>query len=274
MIFGNALVIGLGEVGTPLAEILESRYRTYRKDIAPLEISEPIDVVHICYAYKGHDFVETTVEYVKQYRPRLVIIHSTVVPGITRAVFERSGVPTAYSAVRGRHVQMKQDMLSYTKYAAGVTEEATLSAVQHLQAAGLRTGAFSSPDALELAKLLETTYSGILLAWTQEMERYCRSAKSDYYEVMQFMAEISYLPPVVFQPGYIGGHCIMPNAYLLDQLKPSLFTDLMRQSNEQKAQEWIAEGRDLNERLTALPVKQGAAYARSNDKLASSRLLD
>lgn len=261
MTFENVLVIGLGEVGTPIAEILESRYKTFRKDIAPLEISKPIDVVHICYPYKGPDFVESTVKYVKQYRPRLVIIHSTVVPGTTRTVFERSGVLAVYSAVRGKHSQMKQDLLAYTKYAAGVTEEATASAVQHLEATGMHTGVFSSPEGLELAKLLETTYFGILLAWTQEMERYCRSVKADYYEVMQLMTEISYLPPVVFQPGYIGGHCVIPNSYLLDQFKPSLFTDLMRQSNEQKAREWAEEGRDLNERLSPQIVRQGASHA-------------
>ncbi len=253
----NALVIGLGEIGTPIAEILESRYKTFRKDIAPLDISEVIDVVHICYPYKGSEFVDTTVKYVKQYQPSLVIIHSTVVPGTTRAVFERSGVPAAYSAVRGKHSQMKKDLLSYTKYAAGVTKEATLSASQHLQAAGMHTEIYTSADALELAKLLETTYFGVLLAWSQEMERYCKSVKADYYEVMQLMTEIAYLPPVVFQPGYIGGHCVIPNSYLLDQVKSSPFTDLMRQSNDQKALEWAKEGRDLKERLSPQPVKHG-----------------
>ena len=261
MTFENVLVIGLGEVGTPIAEILESRYKTFRKDIAPIEVPEVIDVVHICYPYKGPDFVETTAKYVKQYQPKLVIIHSTVVPGTTRAVSERSGVPAIFSAVRGKHSQMKQDLLAYTKYAAGVTEEATAFAVQHLQSAGMHAGVFASPEGLELAKLLETTYFGMLLAWTQEMERYCRGVKADYYEVMQFMTEISYLPPVVFHPGYIGGHCVIPNSYLLDQLKPSHFTDLMRQSNDQKAREWAKEGRDLNERLSPQPVKHGASHA-------------
>ena len=75
----------------------------------------------------------------------------------------------------------------------------------------------SSPEALELAKLLETTYFGLLIAWAQEMNRFAETANADYLEVGKFFREIGYLPNVLFQPGFIGGHCVMPNIALLQQ---------------------------------------------------------
>ena len=258
----KVLVIGLGETGKPLSEILAATFSVVVKDVAPLDLSDPVGVMHVCYPYQVGDFVENTSGYIQQYKPSLVTIHATVVPGTTRAVFERTGVPIAYSAVRGKHTDMKNDMLSYTKFVAGVTGEATTAAAEHLQAAGIPTGSFSSPEALEMAKLLETTYFGMLLAWTQEMERYSRSVQADYYEVMEFMKEIDYLPPVVFHPGYIGGHCVIPNSHLLDDVRHSPFTELIRQSNEQKAEEWRKQGRALEERLRpepARPTKMGEA---------------
>jgi hypothetical protein len=67
---------------------------------------------------------------------------------------------------------------------------------------------------------------------------------------MQFMEEVSYLPPVVFQPGYIGGHCVIPNINLLEQLRDSMFTEAIRASNEVKAREWEQQGKSLTERLS------------------------
>ena len=46
--------------------------------------------------------------------------------------------------------------------------------------------------------------------------------------------EIGFLPPVKFLPGLIGGHCIMPNIEILNELGPSEILRAIRSSNEQK----------------------------------------
>ena len=43
------------------------------------------------------------------------------------------------------------------------------------------------------------------------MNRFAETVNADYLEVGKFFREIAYLPNVLFQPGYIGGHCVMPN---------------------------------------------------------------
>lgn len=246
----QVLVVGLGEVGNPLLEILSRVYHVQGKDLDEVNVDGPIDVMHICYPYKDESFIDTTVSYIQRYNPGLVIINSTVMPGTNRAVYEQTEAQIAYSPVRGKHVRMRDDMLRYTKFVAGVSEDGTRQAVQHFERTGMKTAVFSSCEALELAKLLETTYYGVLIAWAQEMERFCHAVDADYNEIMRFTEEIDYLPPVVFQPGFIGGHCVISNSFLLDQVRHSDFIDCIRRSNELKAEEWRRAGRSLEERLT------------------------
>jgi len=115
----ETLVIGQGEIGKPIAEVLSRSYRVVTKDLEPLEPPDRVDVMHICFPYEIDDFVGSTVEYIDQYAPSLTIIHSTVVPGTTRAVHLGSGRAVAHSAVRGKHAAMKDELMIYTKFVGG-----------------------------------------------------------------------------------------------------------------------------------------------------------
>jgi UDP-N-acetyl-D-mannosaminuronate dehydrogenase len=251
----HTLVVGLGEVGRPLAEILGSVYPCLTRDLAPIDPSGPIEVLHVCYPYRGPDFVAATADYIRGYAPQLTIIHSTVVPGTTRRVAQETGGAVAYSPVRGKHTRMRDDLLAYTKFLAAPDPAAGDRASAHLAGAGFRVASFRSPEALEVAKLLETAYLGLLIAWAQEVNRYCQAAGADYDDVMLMMREIDYLPPVIFRPGFIGGHCVIPNTYLLEQVRPSPFIDVLRASNDQRRAELLAEGRSPDERLTPQRVR-------------------
>ena len=120
----------------------------------------------------------------------------------------------------------------------------------HFATAGVTTQRMSSFEALELAKLLETTYFGVLVAWAQEMDRFAGSVAADYWETLTFFEEIDFLPQVGFEPGFIGGHCVMPNLDLLEQVRPSPFLDAMRASNNQRSREWRDLGRSTQDRLS------------------------
>ena len=245
----EVLVIGTGEVGRPLAEVLSGAFQVVTKDIEPLEL-DSVDVIHVCYPFDLDDFVGTTVRYAETYAPRLMIVNSTVVPGTTRRIGEESAVPVAYSPVRGKHARMVQELMRYSKFVASPEPDALRQAEEHLQAAGMTVHTMGSPEALELAKLLETSYFGVLVGWAQEMERFADEVGADYLEVQRFMEEIDFLPRMAFQPGFIGGHCVIPNSHLLDQVRPSLFMDAMRRSNEIKGRDWLAQGRSLQERVS------------------------
>jgi UDP-N-acetyl-D-mannosaminuronate dehydrogenase len=248
------LVVGLGEVGRPLLEILSGTHQAAGRDIDDAAF-HGVRILHLCFPF-GADFVSAANRYVSLYEPEIVVVNSTVVPGTTRAIQQVTGTPAVYSPVRGKHVRMAEELRRYRKFVAGTSAEAVAAVEDQFTAAGMTTQRMSSFESLELAKLLETTYFGVLVAWAQEMDRFAGSVDADYWETIGFFEEIRFFPPVGFEPGFIGGHCVMPNLDLLEQLRRSPLIDAIRQSNEQRADEWRISGRSIAERLS--PRRQGA----------------
>jgi len=224
----------MGEVGRPVLRILSKRFECVGVDIQPVDIGQPCSVMHVCYPFQISEFVGTTVSYVNKYRPGLTIINSTVAPGTTRKVQEAVGDrAVAYSPVRGKHVRMETDMLRYKKFVAALRPDALQHALDHFGQAGFQTGTFGTPEMAELSKLIETTYLGILIAWAQETERFAAVYDGSFEEVKAFIEEIDFLPSHIF-PGYIGGHCVMPNIAILQTQFKSKFLDTIVESNELK----------------------------------------
>jgi len=230
-----AIVVGLGEVGRPLLNILARTYDCAGIDIEPVKIEAPVSVLHICYPFQIPRYVQTTTDYVRRLNPGLAILHSTLPPGTTQEV--QNEVPdalVAFSPVRGKHVRMEQDMMRYRKFVAGTSPEATAVAASHLRGAGFEVATFRTPEIAEMAKLLETTYLGMLIAWTQEMERLASQYGGSFEDVNSFVKEVDFLPSHVF-PGVIGGHCVLPNIELLRSRMESPFLNLIVESNSLKA---------------------------------------
>ena len=230
------VVVGLGEVGKPLYELVSQYHETTAVDIEPVAIDAGVDVLHICYPFQIKNFVGEGVRYIERYKPALTVINSTVAVGTTRAIEERVQSPVVNSPVRGKHARMLQDMQKYTKFVGATDSAVGRRAAQHFESLGLKTKVLSSPEATELAKLTETTYFGVLIAWAQEVERYCDKWGADYDQVVSFYQEIGFFPPVKYFPGVIGGHCVMQNIEILSRLNPTMLLDTIKASNEMKVE--------------------------------------
>src|SRR5206468_3378257 len=120
-------------------------------------------------------------------------------------IAERTGAAVVHSPVLGKHARMLEELARYTKFVGAIQPAAGKQAAQHFASMRIRTRILSSPEATELAKLTETTYFGLLIAWAQEVERYCDRLGQDYGEVVSFYEEIQLFPPVKYFPGIIGG---------------------------------------------------------------------
>ena len=228
------VIVGLGEVGKPLSEIITKRHEVFGVDIDLAAPVDRCDVMHICFPFRDKAFVGQVSEYIGRYRPDLTIINSTVAPGTTRQIATKSGMPVVNSPVRGKHARMREEMLHYTKFIGALDSKSGADAANHFQSVGMRTELLSSPEATEIAKLTETTYFGLMIAWAQEVERYCKSAGAEYDEVVSFYDEIKFFPPVKYFPGAIGGHCVMPNIKILLQDFPSGLLQAIVNSNRLK----------------------------------------
>jgi UDP-N-acetyl-D-mannosaminuronate dehydrogenase len=254
----KVVVVGLGEVGKPLFELLSRHHDTVGVDISPVGLIEHINILHVCYPFEIKDFIGETARYIERFKPALTIINSTVGIGTTRAIGDRTGTAVVNSPVRGKHVRMLEELRHYVKFVGAADPEAGEQAAKHFQSAGLKTKVLSSPEASELAKLTETTYFGLMIAWAQEIERYCDQTGADYDEVISFYEEIKFFPPVKYFPGVIGGHCVMPNIKILSKANRSLILEAIELSNQMK----------IDREAASKGVEVAVAPLRAVDKVA------
>jgi len=190
--------------------------------------------MHVCFPFQKETFVEQVLGYIDQYRPTLTVINSTVASGTTRRIAVESGAAVVNSPVRGKHARMQEELLHYIKFIGALDASSGQRAVDHFEEIGMKTRLLSSPEATEIAKLTETTYFGLLIAWAQEVERYCMKLGANYDEVVSFYDEIKFFPSVKYFPGVIGGHCVMPNIAILRQQFPSGLVEAIVKSDALK----------------------------------------
>jgi UDP-N-acetyl-D-mannosaminuronate dehydrogenase len=249
----NVVIVGLGEVGKPLFELISRHHHTVGVDVSPPvgEIGR-VDVLHVCFPFQIKDFVGETARYIELFKPKLTIINSTVGVGTTRLIAERGGFPVVNSPVRGKHARMFDELSEYAKFIGATEPAASRLAAEHFESIGLKTKILSSPEATELAKLTETTYFGLMIAWAQELERYCDQSGADYNEITSFYDEIKFFPPVKYFPGIIGGHCVMPNIEILLKFDESVILAAIRASNRLKVE------RETRERVVVTSAEKVA----------------
>lgn len=257
MVKERVLVVGLGEVGHPLFELLKEsgKFEVYGYDLNINEmreigqsedsLPETVDVMHVCIPCVDKEkFVNTVVNYVERFKPKLVIINSTVEPGTTAEIYKRLPKTrfVAHSPVRGVHKSlehMKWELKRWIKYVGGVNEESTRHAKKHFEELGLKTKVLKGSLETELAKLFETTYRAWMIVCFQEMHRISRHFGADFDEVVDFIEDTHRVRldrPVMF-PGVIGGHCLIPNAELLLKNYDSKLLKFIFESNEKRKEE-------------------------------------
>jgi UDP-N-acetyl-D-mannosaminuronate dehydrogenase len=252
----KVLIIGLGEIGHTLFALFNEAKKSfdlYGLDLDQTKMQElcqskknipnPIDTMHICLPCGNQQkFTDITTCYIEEFKPKLVIINSTVPPGATMKVAEKCKCLVAHSPSRGVHKSaehMKWEMKRWTKYVGGANAAAAEAASIHFEKLGLKVKVLKSCTETELAKLFETTYRAWMIACFQEMHRISKAFGADFDETVDFLEDTHRLRfdrPVMF-PGVIGGHCLIPNTELLLAAYDSEFLRLILQSNEKRKEE-------------------------------------
>jgi hypothetical protein len=74
----------------------------------------------------------------------------------------------------------------------------------------------------------------LIIAWAQEVERYCDRLGVNYDEIVSIYEEIPFFPPVKYFPGVIGGHCVMSNIEILGRMNRTDILKAIESSNKQK----------------------------------------
>lgn len=231
------VVIGIGEVGTGVLNVLVGA--GYKVDTIDLvdSMAEPrvYDVLHICIPYSD-SFVDEVVTYKEQHRAKVVIIYSTVPIGTTKKI---DGA--VHSPVEGRHPRLTYGVKTFKRY-IGYNDINDGKVAERIWRDITETQLVENSDATEFLKLASTSKYGINLVWAQYMDDTMRKLGLGYELVKDW--DLSYnelyarmkLPKfkkyVLDSPkGKIGGHCVVPNAALLDEQYPN---DMLKMIKEMR----------------------------------------
>ena len=226
------VVSGLGEIGLPIYKIISRNFPVYGYDIDKKLIPNnpkkfenyPVRFLHICIPYSKF-FLPNVLKLNKFFLPESIVIHSTIKPKTTQNLQKKLSIPIIYSPTRGVHKRMASDLKRYTKFFAldNKIKNSTLISknyVNLMKKCGIKTKRLSNPITLELSKIIcDTSYYGWLINYAQMSKMIAEKYKVDYDEMWSFSDEIhKYLGnrPKMF-PGFIGGHCVIPNLQLIDE---------------------------------------------------------
>ncbi|HXI80506.1 MAG TPA: nucleotide sugar dehydrogenase [Verrucomicrobiae bacterium] len=155
----------------------------------------------------------------------LVILQSTTFPGTTtgplRTVLERDGLVAgrdfdlAFAPERVNPGDPASAGRSIPRLVGGVNAAGTARAATLLRKINETVHELSSPDAAELAKLLENVFRNVNIALVNQLALLCERMGLDVWEVVDAAATkpFGFMP---FRPGPgVGGHCIPVDPYYL-----------------------------------------------------------
>jgi UDP-N-acetyl-D-glucosamine dehydrogenase len=158
-------------------------------------------------------------------RGQLVVLQSTTFPGTTSGPFreelEQSGLVAgrdfdlAFAPERVNPGDPASHRRDVPRVVGGLTPAATRRAGALLRRINATVHELSSPDAAELAKLLENVFRNVNIALVNQLALLCERMGLDVWEVIDAAATkpFGFMP---FRPGPgVGGHCIPVDPYYL-----------------------------------------------------------
>jgi UDP-N-acetyl-D-mannosaminuronate dehydrogenase len=223
------IILGMGEVGETLFDLLvdrkfdcigidldDSKCKNYTEN----ETIENPQYLHVCLPGELEKFTDIVIEWINKIKNiQVVVIHSTVKPGTTKTIQERSSIPILFSPVRGVHRRFLNDIKKYTKFISFDGTEINSKIKKDLENRFEKVDWMSTTKTAELAKILvDTTYYGWLINYAQITKMICEKENVDFDEMWKFADEIHENlgnRPKMF-PGIIGGHCVIPNLNLVE----------------------------------------------------------
>jgi UDP-N-acetyl-D-mannosaminuronate dehydrogenase len=230
-------IIGFGEIGSSINKIYSENTKYYTKIIDPkLNYNQDIKdsyILNICIPY-NNNFVNIVNNYIKINNPKITIIHSTVAPGTTKQIIGK----VCHSPVRGLHPNIDIGIKTFLKYIGSENLDIAKEYSKHLEEFNIKSFICKDTKTSEYAKLLDTTYYGVCIAFHAEIMSLCEKESLDFEEVMtlynhsyndgyKILNKNNVIRPILSPTKKIGGHCVVPNAEILQNYLDSDFLNLI-----------------------------------------------
>ncbi len=233
LVLEKNVIVGLGEIGEPLLKIISKAISTVGYDKNPKLVDKiklkkhenyETNILHICIPF-NRNFQNNILSLFKKFKPKCIVIHSTISPYTTKKLQLNLSIPIIYSATRGVHKRMFSDLKKYTKFYAleknaPKKKWASENYTKLLKKCGIKSKKMSDPITLELAKIMvDTSYYGWLINYAHLSNMIAKEHGVNYDEMLSFADEIHKFlgnRPKMY-PGFIGGHCVIPNLDLIKE---------------------------------------------------------
>jgi len=234
----KGLIIGYGEIGKSLFNILSKEYKcdtydeneSYYKNVFDLSFRD-YEIIHICFPY-SKDFIKDVKKFQKIIKPKFTIIHSTIPVGTSKKL------NAIHSPCLGIHPHLEKSMTTFIKFLGG--KDASLVA-DYFRRAGMKVYLVDKSESTELMKVLCTSFYGLCVEYTKDVKRLCDKNEvpfelwtiwnNNYNEGYSKLDMKEFIRPNLIPINKkIGGHCVIPN---LDFIK-SDFTELIKKRNLSK----------------------------------------
>lgn len=225
----KTLIVGMGQVGISLSQVLSPHYVVKEIDKGE-EVDGIFSIIHICFPYSD-SFEKEVREYQKKYKPKYTIIHSSVPVGISR----KCGA--IHSPIRGIHPDLESGIRTFTKYIGG---EEGGNVADYFRKVGIKVYLFDKQETTELMKILSTDLYAVLIEYTKQVKRHCDENNvpfsawtlwTDTYNkgYLELGCPEYIRPNLIPIMGDIGGHCVMENLQFVN----NEFTNLIKNLNKQ-----------------------------------------
>lgn len=209
----KSIIIGQGEIGKSLHKIIGGDIRDLI--VEPSSVKQ-YDIIHICFPFSDN-FIDIVEAYKRLYQSKYTVIHSTVPVGTSRKCH------AIHSPCNGIHPHLEQSLRTFVKFLGGANQEV----VDYFRRNGFTVYPFDKSETTELMKLMCTTFYGVCLEYARDVKEQCDKYgvpfeawnlwTQAYNDGFRLLSQPQYFRPNLFPPqDKIGGHCVLPNAKLID----------------------------------------------------------
>lgn len=235
-------ILGYGEIGKSVEKVYLDFPDDYEISIKDLNRDDGIEdsyILHVCIPYVDRTFIDTISDILQKHSPEITIINSTVAVGTTKEISNATGLKVVHSPVRGVHPNLYEGLKTFVKFVGGDESSISSEVADHYASLNIRTKICNSSETTELAKILSTTYYGVIIAWHGEMKKMCDMYGVDFDEAITnwnqtyndgyaALGKDNVIRPVLYPPPpSIGGHCVVPNTKILSKEVFSKALDLI-----------------------------------------------
>ena len=222
----DAVLVGLGEVGRALYEVLRRSHDIYPHDpeLALEARDDWYDLLLISFPY-SLKFFDQVKEYQARFQTKATVIFSTVPVGLSKEL------DAIHSPIEGRHDNMVGSIRLFPRFIGGGNLEQRKVVADFFEQAGLNVIQVICSEATEFAKLQSLAIYGINIEWARHCgkvmaelginQEWLTLYNHEYNKLVEANGQSQFCRYNLDPPeGVIGGHCVLQNMDLLNQQYP------------------------------------------------------